>query len=331
MEKEKTLFIAAPFIGDTVFIWDVANRIAGAGKTVVFVTYFPKIFQNVNKWDNVTIFDIASKKWKRFINNSLIISNHEAQKTEFGYIPEPLKEIPHESYKLLDLHAKQKLGRTEALESYTSLMWRKVAYECGIKVSDFDSTHEEPPYFKTEEIEKIFPWTSKPYILIISGTTTNSKKYSSWDDMASEIEQLHKLNVVIADDPATHVDLDPRRQVFNLNDFPLLFSHPNCRMVLGSDTGMCHLAAWMQKHTAIINSVSDPSFWTNGSKYYHPIIGAKNLEHIKEMQRYDLRYDPPEIRGSGFVTTEGFGADLTRKEEILEVVNEVLENQTISS
>ena len=329
MNKENILFLASPYIGDSVFLWDVANKLASVGKNIVFVAKSSKLFQNINETDNIVIFDIASTEWKGFINNSLIISNHEAQKTELGYIPEPLKEIPHESYKLLDLHAKQKLGRTEALESYTDLMWKKLADACGIKESD--SILKKHMSFNKEEVEKKFPWATRPYVLIISGTTTNSKKYSNWNDVANEIEQRHKLNVVIADDPAEYVDSDPRRQVFNLSDFPLLFSHPNCRIVLGGDTGMCHLAAWMQKDTAIINSVSDPTFWTNGSKYYHPIIGAKNLEHIKEMQKEDLRYDSPEVRGSGSVTTEGFGADLTSQEEILDVVNKVLENQTISS
>lgn len=331
MNKENILFIASPYIGDTVFIWDVANRLASEGKTIVFVTYFPSIFQNVNESGNITVFDIASKEWKNFVNNSLIVSNHEAKKTAFGYIPEPLEDISYDSYKLLDLHAKQKLGRTDGIGNYPDLMWKEIMKECGIKEFDHSTIHKKPTSFEKDVIEKRLPWTSKPYVLIISGTTANSKKYSSWDSIAGEIEQLHKVTVVIADDPDEHERSNPRRQVFNLNEFPLLFKHPNCKMVLGSDTGMCHLAAWMQKHTAIIYSISDPSFWTNGSKFYHPIVGDKNKEHIKEMQKNDLRYDPPEIRGDGFVTTEGFGADLTKNEEILEVVNKVLENQTISS
>ena len=331
MDKENILFIASPYIGDTVFIWDVANRLASMGKTIVFVTYFSKIFENINEWDNITVFDIASKEWKNSVHNSLIVSNHEAKKTEFGYIPEPLETLPLESYKLLDLHAKQKLGRTEEMENYPDLMCEKVMEACGIKTLDHNSIYKKTTSLEKDVIEKKFPWTSNPYVLIISGTTTNSKKYSGWNAIADEVERIYKFKVVIADDPAEHNSSDPRRQVFSLDDFPLLFKHPNCLMVLGGDTGMCHLAAWMQRHTAIINSVSDPSFWTNGSKYYHPIIGAKNLEHIKEMQKNDLRYDPPEIRGDGFVTTEGFGADLTKNEEILDVVYEVLENQTISS
>lgn len=331
MNKENIFFLASPYIGDSVFLWDVANRLASVGKNIIFVTKLSKLFQNINETNNIAVFDIVSTEWKGFINNSLVISNHEAQKTEFGYIPEPLKEIPHESYKLLDLHAKQKLGRTVALESYTDLMWKKVAEECGIMISDNRTIEKKPFLFDKEMIENKFPWTVKPYVLIISGTTANSKKYSGWNTIADEIERIYKFKVIIADDPAEHISSDPRRYVFSLDEFPLLFKHLNCTMVLGGDTGMCHLAAWMQKHTAIINSVSDPSFWTNGSKYYHPIIGAKNLEHIKEMQKNDLRYDPPEIRGEGFVTTEGFGADLTKNEEILDVVNEVLENQTISS
>jgi hypothetical protein len=100
MNKENIFFLASPYIGDSVFLWDVANRLASVGKNIIFVTKLSKLFQNINETDNIAIFDIASTEWKGFINKSLVISNHEAQKTEFGYIPEPLKEIPHESYKL---------------------------------------------------------------------------------------------------------------------------------------------------------------------------------------------------------------------------------------
>jgi hypothetical protein len=80
----------------------------------------------------------------------------------------------------------------------------------------------------------------------------------------------------------------------------------------------------MQKHTAMIFSISDPTFWTNGSHYYHPIIGSKNEEHISKIQKKDLRLDPPDIRGDKSLTKEGFGANLTRESEILGVVSEIL-------
>jgi ADP-heptose:LPS heptosyltransferase len=102
-------------------------------------------------------------------------------------------------------------------------------------------------------------------------------------------------------------------------------------MVLGSDTGLCHLAVWMQKPTALVYSISDPAFWTIGSQYCHPIVGSKNKEHIKKIQEDDRRLDPPEVRGCESFTKEGFSADLTTEKEILEVVREILEDQTISS
>jgi len=86
------------------------------------------------------------------------------------------------------------------------------------------------------------------------------------------------------------------------------------------------LAAWIHKHTALVFSISDPAFWTNGSQYYHPIVGLKNEEHIKKIQREDIRLDTPEIRGNETLTKEGFGANLTDESEILKVVDEVLLN-----
>lgn len=326
MDKEKILVLAAPFIGDTVFIWDVANKLAQIGKEVIFVTYFPNLIQNVNDSDNITVLDISSDEWKGYVDNNLVISNHAAEKTEFGYVPEPLRNIPHDSYKFLDLHSKQKLGRTSKLENYPGLMWRKVMEACKIQEFIGSPTKTSKVLFEKETVEQKFPWTSEPYILIISGVSAPSRKYLNWEAVASKIEQSHKISVVIADDPMEHDSTSTRRKVFDLDDFSLLFGHPNCQMVLGSDTGLCHLAAWIHKHTALVFSISDPAFWTNGSQYYHPIVGLKNEEHIKKIQREDIRLDPPEIRGNETLTKEGFGANLTDESEILKVVDEVLLN-----
>jgi len=324
MDKRKILILAAPYIGDSIFIWSVANRLALSGKSVVFVTYFQKLFQTINESDDITVLNVLSKKWKSCINSNLVISNHEAKKTKLGYIPEPLINIRYGSYTLLDLHSKQKLDRTSRLENYPDLMWRMVMKTVGINVFDNSFNKKGQISLKKEPTEQKYPWMSKPYTLIISGVSSPSRKYSGWENVSKSIEQAYGINVIIADDSAEHNGSTSQRQFFDLDEFPLLFGHPNCRMVLSSNTGLGHLAIWMQKDTAMIFSISDPTFWTSGSKYLHPIVGAKNEKHIKKIQQEDIRLDPPEVRGDGSLTKEGFGTGLTTEKEILEVVNSIL-------
>ena len=103
----------------------------------------------------------------------------------------------------------------------------------------------------------------------------------------------------------------------DLKYYPYIFLNKNCHLVISTDAGLAHLSAMLGIATFIFYSISDPAFWNNGSCAYHSIIGKKNRKHIGKIQSDFIKLDPPDIRGEGFITKEGFGVSLTTVKEII--------------
>lgn len=324
------IILAGPFIGDTLLLFSAIVFLKNKFKNIYFITYHNELISRLNPLQEIKVLNINDcKELLSSEKDKKIMSNHPGEVVING------KNLPlviahnAKNYELVDLYYRSKVFSKYKGKSYSyailALISKHFNFKSSYKPHMLGAMLKKKLIQNKNDIKFMFnkcPFLTKKYIVLIEGTSMNAKKYNKWDELIDKLGDISNgtFHIVRIDDnklPNKFSEKENISKIYcDLKYYPYIFLNQNCQFVLSTDTGLAHLSAMLAMKTFILYAISDPKFWSNGSKSYNPIIGSSNIKHIHSIQKNFTRLDPPDIRGEGFLTKGGFGVILTKIDEI---------------
>ena len=253
------VFLAGPFIGDTLLIFSTVSFLKNMFRKVYFVTYHDDLMTTLNPYDEIKVVGINS-----CINilasgeKKVIISNHPGEIIINGTNLPLIVSNNAKNYKFIDLYYRSSIFKEYKKMNYSNAMFEIIShffkYKLSYRPKQLTISLKRRLNNNTSDIAYLnakFPFLLKEYIILIEGTSMTAKKFNKWEQLINKLIEITNgryqiIRINETEVPFNKLDHPNVHYVHcNLKYYPYIFLNKNCCLVVSTDTGLAHLSAML--------------------------------------------------------------------------------------